>query len=210
MSTSLLCVHATWPGRLDVEVLGGAIDTIIDNPWQRLAEMAADTSEQRRLSWQPFERSGALDVIERERRALFLRTGSEAGAIEAQVWSDAYDSSLILYVPPVIDARLREQVARQVQSLPDGAYGTVFSTLAQTTTASLVLPVHLAAAPWAVWLPPTAAAQLFDAQKLSALDYAERQVLPDGTLWLQLFADPLNPSLSDLLLALTKLESTLK
>lgn len=70
-----------------------------------------------------------------------------------------------------IDERLREQVARQVRALPDGAYGTVFSTSALPVSApeSQMLPVHLAAAPWAVWLPPTAAAHLFDATKLSAL-----------------------------------------
>jgi len=85
MSESLLCVHATWQGRLSMKVLAGAITILVDNPWQRLVEMAANTSEQGRLSWQPFDQTGALDVIERERRALLLRAGRETPGRNAAV-----------------------------------------------------------------------------------------------------------------------------
>jgi hypothetical protein len=89
--------------------------------------------------------------------------------------------------------------------MPDGAYGTLFSIPARPAQPS-PLPVHLAAAPWAVWLPPTAAAQLFDTTKLFTLDFFDKQVLPGNTWWLQLYNDPLEPTEADLQRAVSLLE----
>ncbi len=193
MSKALFCLVASWPGRLDRAALAPALDATIDNAWAPLAEMAADALAPSPLGWMPFERERALDIIDKERRTLLLRQHAGPGAIEAQVWSYADDTSLILYLPALPDPRLRTQLVRSVSCLPDGAYGTVQSTTVQAPLPSSVLPVHLAAGPWLAMLPAAARERWFSRQTLLKAPAALVEETPDGTIWLTLYRDPIAP-----------------
>ncbi|WP_437565148.1 hypothetical protein [Sorangium sp. So ce542] len=190
---TFLCVQATWPGRLHAAALGPALDATVDNPWARLAEACPDTTDQGRLDWAPYDRARALDIIDRDRRALFLRERAGEGAVEAQVWSHPDDTSLILYVPCAPDGRLRDHLGRVVAALPAGGSGTVFAPAVEPAHPSDALPAPLARAPWLAMWPAAARPRWLSPEALRGAPASRVDVAPDGTLWLEFYRDPFAP-----------------
>ncbi len=183
----LLCLDATFPGRLAAPALAPALDALVDNAWGPLTEHCADAPGP--LAWQAYDRAATHAILDRDRRALYLRERDGDGAIEAQAWNHLVDTSAILYVPAARtapdDPRLRAQLARLVAALPPGGYGSIFSTAApEHVRTEVPQPLHRAV--WLAALPVASYQRWITRDELRAAPGVTVDETADGTVWLQL------------------------
>jgi len=201
MIAPILCLDATWPGRLGAPAIGLGLDAIVGNPWAPLVEQCADTTELRRLEWTRYHRPEAFEILDRERRTLFLRERAGDGAIEAQVWNGSDETSLILYVPmprtAPADPRLRAHLGVVLAALPGGCFGSIIANTVEEPYPPLRLPPPFQRNPWIAALPPAHYQHWFTRESLLDAPATSVHEAADGTIWLQLYRDPVAPDMEE-------------
>jgi len=199
--TTRLHLIATIPSRVEGAALEPLLAATVDSPWAPLAELAADTSERGRVDWGPYAAARARAILDGERRIALLREHAGDDAISAKVWNARSDTTSALFVPIArtspADPRLRAHLSRVLAALPAGACASIFSPAVSVPPSSAALPVPLDDAPWLAALSPAFVAAHFARDALLAAPAAAIEEASDGTIWLQLYRDPIAASASE-------------
>ena len=186
--------HGPRDAARDRDRLARVLDATVTNPWVTLDRMAdGDTPAP---AWKPFDRGAALDRLSAPTGGN-VSLGANADGIEGRLYThDGLDAQVYVALRRfgVDGARHASALLERImEHMPNGAFGAVHhSQLMDPDDLALCLPKPFNGCPWLAALTPFATEAQFDRAALLATPAVAVREDQRGTIWLQIYDEPLD------------------